>query len=505
MSSITSFSRPPNAENLCAVLVRSVEQLDLPPYLHAVAEQQYSQVGQFLADQSADGWDVYPQGSFRLGTVVRPLAAEFDLDMVCRLNVAKAEVSQKRLKTVVGQALADYMEAYRGLPGCPYEYNESRRCWTLRYESDFHLDVLPAIPNTETPPSGILLTDKRLFNWQKSDPIKYAEWFHARKAQEHMRRKAELAAEARKSVGEFTDWMVKTTLQRLVQVLKAHRDLYFKDDGEHRPPSILITTLAAQAYEGGDDLFVAVIDAVAHMPDLIEKDFFGPRVMSPVADENFADKWREFPSRHKAFRAWLAQVGIDLAEAAGQGTRSAMIARLSAGFGESQITKAAAAVREQERQGFARAPLTSALARNNFSQVLRPGAAPKEQYISEKYPVRRSHRLEITCDVTEPTYPNRAERRRALKSTRGKVAKQRALLFRLVGTDVPEPFQVFWKVRNHGEEAAGLGALRGELMADDGTRQQKESSLYVGHHYMECYIVKDGVCVAVAHEDVLID
>ena len=89
MSSITSFSRPPNAENLCAVLVRSVEQLDLPPYLHAVAEQQYSQVGQFLADQSADGWDVYPQGSFRLGTVVRPLAAEFDLDMVCRLNVAK--------------------------------------------------------------------------------------------------------------------------------------------------------------------------------------------------------------------------------------------------------------------------------------------------------------------------------------------------------------------------------------------------------------------------------
>jgi hypothetical protein len=29
------------------VLVRSIERLDLPPYLHAVAEQQYSQVGQF--------------------------------------------------------------------------------------------------------------------------------------------------------------------------------------------------------------------------------------------------------------------------------------------------------------------------------------------------------------------------------------------------------------------------------------------------------------------------
>jgi hypothetical protein len=505
MSSVASFTRPPNAENVCAVLVRTIEQLDLPSYLHDVAEQQYNQVGQFLADQTPEGWDVYPQGSFRLGTVVRPLASEFDLDMVCRLDVAKGAVSQKKLKEVVGQALANYMEACRGLPGAPYECGESRRCWTLHYDSPFHLDVLPAIPNLRTPPSGILLTDKKLILWQKSDPIKYADWFHERKAQEHMRRKAELAAEARKSIGEFPDWMVKTTLQRVVQVLKAHRDLYFKDKPEDGPPSILITTLAAQAYDGEDDLFTAVIDAVAKMPNFIEKSLLGPRVMSPVADENFADKWGEYPSRQKAFRTWLTRVGDDLADAAGQGTWAGMTERLSAGFGETQVTKAASAVREQNRTSNYRTALKGAHGNADLSKATRPGAAPREQYISENFPVKRSHKVDITCDVTEPTYPNREQRRRALKSTRGKVGKQRDLLFRIVDTDVPEPYQVFWKARNHGKEAGDLGALRGELINDDGTRQRRESSLYAGHHYMECYVVKNGVCVAIAHEDVLID
>jgi hypothetical protein len=507
MTYLTSSNRPAGAENVCAVLVRRIDDLDLPPSLHDVAEQQYDQVGQFLANQpGGPGWDVYPQGSFRLGTVVRPLAGEFDLDMVCRLEVGKDDVSKKDLKRAVGEALGQYMEAHRGVPGSPYEYVESRRCWTLHYEAEFHMDVLPAIPNVDTPPSGILLTDKNLLKWQHSDPIKYADWFHERKGQEFLRRKAVLAAEARKSVGEFPDWMVKTTLQRVVQLLKSHRDLYFKDALDDRPPSILITTLAAQAYEGGDDLFTAVLQAVAKMPDFIELGMTGPRVMSPVADENFADKWREYPARHRAFTAWLTQVGVDLDEAARQGTPEGMVARLGDGFGAEQIRKAAMAVREEAKTVYRGArPALGVVASTRPSGTGRhPAAAPREQYISERFPIQRTHAVEITCDVTEPTYPNRAARRWALKSAGGKVDKQRELLFRVTRTDVPEPFQLFWKVRNHGAEAERVDGLRGELMPDDGTRQRKESTLYTGFHYMECYIVKNGVCVAIAHEDVRI-
>jgi hypothetical protein len=37
----------------------------------------------------------------------------------------------------------------------------------------FHLDVPPTIPDAELAPTGILLTDKRLRAWQRSNPIGY--------------------------------------------------------------------------------------------------------------------------------------------------------------------------------------------------------------------------------------------------------------------------------------------------------------------------------------------
>jgi hypothetical protein len=51
-------------------------------------------------------------------------------------------------------------------------------------------------------------------------------------------------------VEEVPDWYVKTTLQRTVQALKRHRNIYFVDGPENRPASIIITTLAARAYCG---------------------------------------------------------------------------------------------------------------------------------------------------------------------------------------------------------------------------------------------------------------
>ena len=84
------------------------------------------------------------------------------------------------------------------------------------------------------------------------------------------------------------------------------------------------------------------------------------------------------------------------------------------------------------------------------------------------------------------------------------LVKQRELLFRVDDTDVSPLFQVLWKARNNGEEAKRLGQLRGETHRNDGRQQRKERTLYSGHHWMECYIVKDSVCVARAHESVII-
>jgi len=131
---------------------------------------------------------IYPQGSFRLGTVVRPAGrtGEYDIDLVCWLLIAKENITQVELKQRVGDLLRAYLrwKERQGHTDGPKTCEARRRCWTLGYpDHGFHLDVLPTIPDVEHPPTGILLTDKQLYRWQHSNPIGYATWFRTRLAQ----------------------------------------------------------------------------------------------------------------------------------------------------------------------------------------------------------------------------------------------------------------------------------------------------------------------------------
>ena len=70
--------------------------------------------------------------------------------------------------------------------------------------------------------------------------------------------------------------------------------------------------------------------------------------------------------------------------------------------------------------------------------------------------------------------------------------------------NVPGPYEVYWKVRNTGEEAIRADCIRGQIKPDDGTQWRDEPTKYRGKHYVECYVVKNGACVAVAHQNVII-
>ncbi len=74
------------------------------------------------------------------------------------------------------------------------------------------------------------------------------------------------------------------------------------------------------------------------------------------------------------------------------------------------------------------------------------------------------------------------------------MAKDRSLKFTVTSTSVPEPYDVYWKVRNFGREAQLRDDLRGEIK--EGSTDHLETTRYNGDHYIECYIVKDGRCVA---------
>jgi len=82
------------------------------------------------------------------------------------------------------------------------------------------------------------------------------------------------------------------------------------------------------------------------------------------------------------------------------------------------------------------------------------------------------------------------------------LAKGRDIAFRLEASTVESPLKVMWKVKNTGEEATSAGQLRGSVVIGDTSRY--EHTAYAGSHYVEVYIVKDGVCVAIDRQPVII-
>ena len=466
-----------------SALERVAETLDIPDHIHDDAVLKYEDAGEWLAAEGSElrGYSpaIYPQGSFRLGTVVKPLgwAGAFDIDLVCRLDIRKESVSQEELKAMVGRRL-------KASPELGELVSESRRCWTVDWSSVFHMDVLPAIPNEETQPDGILLTDTKLTRWQKSNPILYAEWFRERMRVIQMEKWAALAKSIGASIEEVPEWRVKTPLQRAIQIVKRHRDIAFASREDVRPASIIITTLAAKAYANQADLAQALMTIVDGMPSHIQKRDGKYFVLNPVdSGENFADKWNEDAMRAEAFMAWVesarADFGaltspvIDLKKASPLLERS---------LGRDVTGPVVKLAEERLAKGAAWTP--------SFGLVV-PALGTSSHAEAPPWRILGTRNAHIRGWVHRK---NKGKRLWDLSDS----PQQKGLSIRFaVTTDTPPPFDVYWQVVNTGDEAAASGDLRGRMVkGDSGTTTRWEGTKYRGTHWVEGFVVKDGLCVA---------
>ena len=328
------------------VLEKLADGLDISPSLRDDAVDRYGSLGKWLERRQSElaryNPEISPQGSFLLGLVTRPLsdADEYDVDLVCRINASKDEFTQKELKEAVGREVLLYAQAQsmKEKPG------EGRRCWTLHYAGGarFHMDVLPAIPDAVTfqlklhqrgfiaeatdadivaraiaiTDNTLLHYDERTNDWPLSNPLGYAAWFRNRMLVQLLERK-EVYRQNRlitASVDDIPDHKVKTPLQRAIQLLKRHRDFMFEKNADLKPISIIITTLAAHAYNNESSLSQTLQTILRSMDSFI--DYRGdvawiPNPVNPV--ENFADKWAEDPKKQEKFYKWLEQARSDFA------------------------------------------------------------------------------------------------------------------------------------------------------------------------------------------------
>jgi hypothetical protein len=323
--------------------------IDIPDSAYEKADARYKDLGVWFGRKEvrchAFAPHIYSQGSFRLGTVIRPVDddGEYDLDMGCRLRVGvtKATHTQQQLKELVGADIEDYRVAR----GIKEKKEEKYRCWRLKYADSlkFHLDMVPSIP--ETPERRRLIqeaiaqtgapaelamlvanltgaiTDNRMRNyriihdaWLLSNSEGFARWFEARmKLSKVLMERLAIQARAAK-VDELPAYRWKSPLQRCVQLLKRHRDIYFADDPDGKPASVIITTLSAMAYRGEAEIADALETILSTMGALVNPQ--PPRVPNPVNPaEDFADRWSNPATRHHKletkFGRWLRQAQID--------------------------------------------------------------------------------------------------------------------------------------------------------------------------------------------------
>ena len=120
------------------------------------------------------------------------------------------------------------------------------------------------------------------------------------------------------------------------------------------------------------------------------------------------------------------------------------------------------------------------------------GYSGEEQFIEEKFPLCIMYTLRIDCEITQNGF------RTGLLSEFIKknfmIKQNRKLKFMIVKNNVSKPYNIYWKVRNVGSEAIHINCIRGQIKK--GTDYLNETTNFYGPHYVECYIIKDGICVA---------
>ncbi|WP_125558210.1 SMODS domain-containing nucleotidyltransferase [Pseudoalteromonas rubra] len=117
-----------------------------------------------------------------------------------------------------------------------------------------------------------------------------------------------------------------------------------------------------------------------------------------------------------------------------------------------------------------------------------------EQFIEHSYPDSNlKYEISIECEVKKESITHKLTN---LLGSDSPLRKGFTLNFYIDEHNIPNTFELKWKVKNEGVQALELDCLRGEITNDDGSLRRTESTSFAGDHYVECYAIQDNKVVA---------
>ena len=268
------------------------EKLQLNASLYDQAVERYNVIANTInKDEIFENANlsIYPQGSFRLKTTVKPLSSEeYDLDFVAELPVSSEMTPQDLYNHIVRILSND------GIHDDMIE--KKNRCVRVNYANDFHIDIMPGkLINEYT--HEIIVPDRELSKWGHiSNPIGFADWFE-KQAKTHIEFELNEMIRAQYNIEKVTEQEVAKHLEplrRAVQLVKRYRDIYCEKNDAEPVRSIVICTLMGQITKFTGDTLQIIETFCKYVNSLIADSNDKPfTVKNPVVNEVLTEKWAE--------------------------------------------------------------------------------------------------------------------------------------------------------------------------------------------------------------------
>ena len=253
-------------------ILKIISQLDISPTMYKNAVEKYESISKYLENNGIEA-NMYPQGAFALGTVVRPNAkkvdASYDLDFICQIKSTRDDISANDLWTKVKDVLVG-SDLYGGKLVI-YE-----KCFTIEYADvngvGFTIDIVPAVDESYTTKQRLRVIGENpelmetaiatakycdgQYGWSTNNPKGYRAWFEVINAPFIVASRdqyRQLLFEANRSiyasVEDIPEGLERSAVQRVIQILKYHRDIHYSTFGETddtKPNTGIINTIVAQ-------------------------------------------------------------------------------------------------------------------------------------------------------------------------------------------------------------------------------------------------------------------
>ena len=402
------------------------------------------------------------QGSYATFTLNQHPDNEYDIDVAIMFK--KDNLPSSALKA--RQRIAD---AFKQVAGNFLKDPEARtNAVTVWYAEGYHIDF--AIYRTYESLLDGTIIEHAGPEWTVRDPMDLTNWFND-------------AVNKDSPSKEYGATVEDYQMRRIVQLLKAFAK---SRSSWNLPGGLIISVLVALCYKldnHRDD--VALYKTMEAIRDRL---FQSTTVWNPVSLPELLTYKEEYTKQVEHFRDRLDSAITKLAPLfADDCTTDKAMSAWNKVF--NHPFWAEASEEESETEDYSGADERNPV----LSDTVKPALGNTSHQQSSQWRFVNTHRVRLYASY----YLNKNIKLGGLKSDGKRIRSGLDLKFE-VKTNTRGAYQVFWQVVNTGWHAESVGDGRGNIFPSNKTNSSVhwEKSLYTGKHWIECFIVKHGVCVA---------